>query len=202
MHAVAEMGLKRNVIGVIPTCENMPSGTATRPGDIVQTMSGQTVEILNTDAEGRLILCDALTYVEKEFKPEAVIDIATLTGSATLGLGRQHAAMYTRDEKVAKSFSDAGERSGDRVWHMPLVDDYKEALESPIADLSHITSKKHFSAGSVTAALFLEHFAGDRTWVHFDIAGVARSESDSGENPKGGTGFGVRLLVEWLTSLS
>ena len=103
---------------------------------------------------------------------------------------------------MAKSFSEAGELTGDCVWHMPLVDYYKEALESPIADLSHITSKKHFSAGSVTAALFLEHFAGDRTWVHFDIAGVARSESDSGENPKGGTGFGVRLLIEWLTSLS
>jgi leucyl aminopeptidase len=109
--------------------------------------------------------------------------------------------MYTRDEKLAKNFYEAGERSGDRVWHMPLVDDYHEALESPIADLSHVTAKKKFSAGSITAALFLEQFAGERTWVHFDIAGVARSEGDVGENPKGGTGFGVRLLIEWLRTL-
>ena len=182
--------------------ENALSGTSQRPSDVITHYGGKTVEVLDTDAEGRLVLADGLAYADINLNPDYIIDIATLTGAATLGLGRQHAAMYTRDEKVAKSFSEAGERSGDRVWHMPLVDDYKEALESPIADLSHITSKKHFSAGSVTAALFLEHFAGDRTWVHFDIAGVARSESDSGENPKGGTGFGVRLLIEWLTSLS
>jgi leucyl aminopeptidase len=109
--------------------------------------------------------------------------------------------MYTRDESLARDFYEAGQRSGDRVWHMPLVDDYQEALESPIADLSHVTAKKKFSAGSITAALFLEQFAGEHTWVHFDIAGVARSEADSGENPKGGTGFGVRLLIEWLTTL-
>jgi leucyl aminopeptidase len=182
--------------------ENALSGTSQRPSDVITHYGGKTVEVLDTDAEGRLVLADGLAYADMNLSPDYLIDIATLTGAATLGLGRQHAAMYTRDLKVAKSFSDAGERSGDRVWHMPLVDDYQEALESPIADLSHITSKKHFSAGSVTAALFLEHFVGDRTWVHFDIAGVARSESDSGENPKGGTGFGVRLLVEWLTSLS
>jgi len=110
--------------------------------------------------------------------------------------------MYTRDEKLAKSFYEAGQRSGDLVWQMPLVDDYHEALESPIADLSHVTAKKKFSAGSITAALFLEQFVGQRNWVHFDIAGVARSEVDAGENPKGGTGFGVRLLIEWLTTLS
>jgi leucyl aminopeptidase len=182
--------------------ENALSGTSQRPSDVITHYGGKTVEVLDTDAEGRLVLADGLAYADINLSPDYIIDIATLTGAATLGLGRQHAAMYTRDLKVAKSFSEAGERSGDRVWHMPLVDDYQEALESPIADLSHITSKKHFSAGSVTAALFLEHFVGDRTWVHFDIAGVARSESDSGENPKGGTGFGVRLLVEWLTSLS
>jgi leucyl aminopeptidase len=182
--------------------ENALSGTSQRPSDVITHYGGKTVEVLDTDAEGRLVLADGLAYADLNLNPDYIIDIATLTGAATLGLGRQHAAMYTRDEKVAKSFMEAGERSGDRVWHMPLVDDYKEALESPIADLSHITSKKSFSAGSVTAALFLEHFVGDRTWIHFDIAGVARSESDSGENPKGGTGFGVRLLIEWLTSLS
>jgi leucyl aminopeptidase len=181
--------------------ENALSGTSQRPSDVITQYGGKTVEILDTDAEGRLVLADGLAYADKNLNPDYIIDIATLTGSATLGLGRQHAAMYTRDEKLAKDLFDAGQRSGDRVWHMPLVDDYHEALESPIADLSHVTAKKKFSAGSITAALFLEQFAGDRTWVHLDIAGVARSESDSGENPKGGTGYGVRLLIEWLITL-
>lgn len=182
--------------------ENALSATSQRPSDVITHYGGKTVEVLDTDAEGRLVLADGLAYAVKNLAPDYLIDIGTLTGAVTLGLGRQYAAMYTRDEKVAKSFADAGDRSGDRVWHMPLVDDYQAALESPIADLSHVTSKKKFSAGSVTAALFLEHFVADHTWVHFDIAGVARSDSDSGENPKGGTGFGVRLLIEWLTSLS
>ena len=182
--------------------ENALSGTSQRPSDVITQYGGKTVEVLDTDAEGRLVLADGLAYAVKNLEPDYLIDIATLTGAATLGLGRQYGAMYTRNQKVAKSFTDAGERSGDRVWHMPLVDDYQAALESPIADLSHVTGKKKFSAGSVTAALFLEHFVADHTWVHFDIAGVGRSESDSGENPKGGTGFGVRLLIEWLTSLS
>lgn len=181
--------------------ENSLSRTAQRPSDVITQYGGKTVEILDTDAEGRLVLADGIAYAVKNLNPDYIIDIATLTGAATLGLGRQHAAMYTRDEKLAKNFYEVGQRSGDRVWHMPLVDDYQEALESPIADLSHITAKKKFSAGSITAALFLEQFAGDHTWVHFDIAGVARSEADSGENPKGGTGFGVRLLIEWLTTL-
>jgi leucyl aminopeptidase len=181
--------------------ENALSGTAQRPSDVITQYGGKTVEILDTDAEGRLVLADGLAYADKNLSPDYLIDIATLTGAATLGLGRQHAAMYARDEKVAKSFSEAGERSGDRVWHMPLVDDYNAALESPIADLSHVTAKKSFSGGSITAALFLEQFAGERNWVHFDIAGVARSEVDAGENPKGGTGFGVRLLIDWLTTL-
>ena len=182
--------------------ENALSATSQRPSDVITQYGGKTVEILDTDAEGRLVLADGLAYADKNLNPDYIIDLATLTGSATLGLGRQHAAMYTRDEKIAKSFYEAGQRSGDRVWHMPLVDDYHEALESPIADLSHVTAKKKFSAGSITAALFLEQFVGERTWIHFDIAGVARSEADAGENPKGGTGFGVRLLIEWLTTLS
>jgi len=181
--------------------ENALSGTSQRPSDVITQYGGKTVEVLDTDAEGRLVLADGLAYADKNLRPDYLIDIATLTGSATLGLGRQHAAMYTRDKKIAESFYEAGQRSGDRVWHMPLVDDYHQALESPIADLSHVTAKKKFSAGSITAALFLEQFAGERTWIHFDIAGVARSEVDAGENPKGGTGFGVRLLIEWLTTL-
>ena len=182
--------------------ENALSGTSQRPSDVITQYGGKTVEVLDTDAEGRLVLADGLAYADKNLNPDYIIDIATLTGSATLGLGRQHAAMYTRDEKLAKSFYEAGQRSGDLVWQMPLVDDYHEALESPIADLSHVSAKKKFSAGSITAALFLEQFVGQRNWVHFDIAGVARSEVDAGENPKGGTGFGVRLLIEWLTTLS
>jgi leucyl aminopeptidase len=192
---------KVHVTVLMMLAENALSGTSQRPSDVITQYGGKTVEILDTDAEGRLVLADGLAYADKNLNPDYIIDIATLTGSATLGLGRQHAAMYTRDEKLAKNFYEAGERSGDRVWHMPLVDDYHEALESPIADLSHVTAKKKFSAGSITAALFLEQFAGERTWVHFDIAGVARSEGDVGENPKGGTGFGVRLLIEWLRTL-
>jgi leucyl aminopeptidase len=181
--------------------ENALSGTAQRPSDVITQYGGKTVEILDTDAEGRLVLADGIAYAVKNLKPDYIIDIATLTGAATLGLGRQHDAMYTRNENLANNFYEAGQRSGDRVWHMPLVDDYRQALESPIADLSHVSAKKKFSAGSITAALFLEQFAGEHAWVHFDIAGVARSEADSGENPKGGTGFGVRLLIEWLTTL-
>ena len=182
--------------------ENALSGTSARPSDVISHYGGTTVEVINTDAEGRLILADGLAYADINLDPDYLLDIATLTGAATLGLGRQYAAMYTRDVALAQNFTKIGERTGDRVWHMPLVDDYTDALESDIADLNHTADKGNYSAGSVTGALFLEHFAGARNWVHFDIAGPARSESDSGENPKGGTGFGVRLLIEWLTSLS
>ena len=156
---------------------------------------------INTDAEGRLVLADGLAYADKKLNPDYLIDIATLTGAATLGLGRQYGAMYTRNEKLAKKLYEVGEEIGERLWHMPLVDDYKISLASSVADFNHTAEKPDFSGGSVTAALFLEHFAGRRNWVHLDIAGPARSESDSGENPKGGTGFGVRVLTKWLTSL-
>jgi leucyl aminopeptidase len=124
-----------------------------------------------------------------------------LTGAASLGLGRQYAAMYTRNAALAKKLFDLGEKSGDRVWHMPLIDEYQIALQSSIADFNHMAVKPKFSAGSVTAALFLEHFVGKRTWVHLDIAGPGRSETDVGENPKGGTGFGTRLLIDWIAGL-
>ena len=158
------------------------------------------MEVLNTDAEGRLVLADGLAYADAHLNPDFLIDVATLTGSATLALGRQFAAMYTRDSKLAASLHAMGNETGDRVWHMPLVDDYIPALESDIADINHTADKYDFSAGSITAALFLEEFVGKRKWVHFDIAGPARSESDSGENPKGGTAFGVRLLTQWIAS--
>lgn len=190
-------------VSVLMMCaENALSGTSQRPSDVIKHYGGKTVEVINTDAEGRLVLADGLAFADINLDPDYVVDIATLTGAATLGLGRQYAAMYTRNTHLARTLAEIGERTGDRVWHMPLIDDYLDGLESDIADLNHTADKGHYSAGSVTAALFLEQFVGDRQWVHLDIAGTARSESDSGENPKGGTGFGVRLLVEWLTSLS
>lgn len=196
--------LQPNVrLTVLMMCaENALSGTAQRPSDIITQYNGTTVEIINTDAEGRLVLADGLAYADIHLDPDYLLDIATLTGAATLGLGRQHGAMYTRDEKLARKVSAAGEASGERVWHMPLIDDYADSLESYVADLNHTADRGDGTAGSVTAALYLEHFVGDRKWLHLDIAGPGRSESDSGENPKGGTGFGVRLLVNWIVSLS
>ena len=189
------------VTALMMMAENAISGTAQRPSDVIKHYGGTTVEVINTDAEGRLVLADGLAFADLNLDPDYLVDIATLTGAATLGLGRQYAAMYTRDNTLAKQFSKAGELSGDRVWHMPLVDDYKDSLRSEIADFNHNASKGKYSAGSVTAALFLENFVGARRWVHLDIAGPGRSEVDAGENSKGGTGFGVRLLTEWITSL-
>ena len=202
--AIAKLGVnapKVRVTGILMCAENALSSTAQRPSDVITHYGGTTVEVINTDAEGRLVLADGLAYADAELDPDYLIDVATLTGAATLGLGRQYAAMYTRDVALAQSLYNAGQSSGERVWHMPLIDDYKIALASEIADFNHTAEKPDFNGGSITAALFLEHFAGDRKWVHLDIAGPARSENDSGENPKGGTGFGVRLLIEWLTSL-
>jgi leucyl aminopeptidase len=189
------------VTALMMMAENAISGTAQRPSDVIKHYGGTTVEVINTDAEGRLVLADGLAFADLNLDPDYLVDIATLTGAATLGLGRQYAAMYTRDNALAVQLSKAGETSGDRVWHMPLVDDYKDSLRSDIADFNHNASKGKYSAGSVTAALFLENFIGSRRWVHLDIAGTARSEVDAGENSKGGTGFGVRLLTEWISSL-
>ncbi|CAB4709904.1 MAG: leucyl aminopeptidase family protein [Actinobacteria bacterium] len=200
--ALEELQPHVRVTALMMCAENAISGTAQRPSDVISHYGGTTVEVIDTDAEGRLVLADGLAYADLHLDPDYLVDIATLTGSATIGLGRQYAAMYTRDEKLAQQLSQAGEKSGDRVWHMPLIDDYKVALVSDIADFNHNAKKGAFSAGSVTAALFLEHFAGNRRWVHLDIAGTGRSEVDAGENPKGGTGFGVRLLTEWIMNLS
>lgn len=200
--AIADLQPNIRVTVLMMCAENALSGTSQRPSDVITQYGGTTVEIINTDAEGRLVLADGLAYADKNLDPDYLVDIATLTGAATLGLGRQFAAMYTRDQKLARQISDIGETSGERVWQMPLVDDYADSLESDIADLNHAADKHDYSAGSVTAALYLEHFVGDRRWIHLDIAGTARSESDSGENPKGGTGYGVRLLVDWILSLS
>ncbi|MCX6443421.1 MAG: leucyl aminopeptidase family protein [Actinobacteria bacterium] len=200
--ALEELQPNVRVTALMMMAENAISGTAQRPSDVIKHYGGTTVEVINTDAEGRLVLADGLAFADLTLDPDYLIDIATLTGAATLGLGRQYAAMYTRDNSLAAQLSKAGEASGDRVWHMPLVDDYKDSLSSDIADFNHNASKGKYSAGSVTAALFLENFIGTRRWAHLDIAGTARSEVDAGENSKGGTGFGVRLLTEWITSLS
>ncbi len=190
-------------VTVLMMCaENALSGTSQRPSDVITQYGGTTVEIINTDAEGRLVLADGLAYAVANLEPDYLFDIATLTGSATLGLGRQYAALYSRDNKLAQELVAIGEASGERVWQMPLVDDYADSLESDVADLNHAADKGNYSAGSVTAALYLEHFVGDSRWVHLDIAGTGRSETDSGENAKGGTGFGVRFFIDWILSLS
>lgn len=198
MSALKDIKANVKVTALLMCAENAISATAQRPGDVITHYGGKTVEVLNTDAEGRLVLADGLAYAVKNLKPDYLLDIATLTGSATLGLGKQYAALYSRDKKWIKDLREAGDKSGDRVWHMPLIDDYQEALESDIADINHTADKGDFNAGSVTAALFLEQFVDDINWAHLDIAGVGRAESDSGENPKGGTGWGVRLLLEWI----
>lgn len=199
--AMPEIKPKARVTALLMCAENSISGTAQRPSDVITQYGGTTVEVTNTDAEGRLVLADGLAYADMHLNPDFLVDVATLTGAATQGLSRQYGAMYTRNMALAKDFQAHGEKTGERVWHMPLIDDYKVALESSVADFSHTADKPKFGAGSVTAALFLEHFAGKRNWVHFDIAGAGRSDTDSSENPKGGTGFGVRLLIDWIAGL-
>ncbi len=200
--AMAQIKPRVRVTALMMCAENMLSGTAQRPSDVITQFGGTTVEIINTDAEGRLVLADGLAYADMELDPDYLLDIATLTGAATLGLGKQYAAMYSRNPNFTARLQEVGDRIGDPVWPMPLIDDYLPALKSEVADLNHDASAKSFSAGSVTAALFLEKFVGKRNWVHLDIAGPARSEVDSGELVKGGTGFGTRLLIEWLATLS
>ena len=192
MRALCEGNLPIHVVGTIAAAENMPSGGATRPGDIVTTMSGQTVEILNTDAEGRLVLCDTLTYV-KRFNPAIVIDIATLTGACVVALGSVLTGMFTPDNELAQEIETAGKTSFDRVWRMPVIDDYQEQLDSPFADIANIGGPK---AGSVTAACFLQRFTRDYRWAHLDIAGTAWN---SGAN-KGATGRPVPLLMQILVN--
>ena len=195
MVAIAEQGLAMNVIGVIAAAENMPSGDASRPGDIVKTMSGQTVEILNTDAEGRLVLCDALTYID-QFNPKTVIDVATLTGACIIALGRHASAMYANDDGVAADLTQAGEDSLDRVWRMPLWEDYQVQINSAFADMANIGGRE---AGSITAACFLARFTKKYRWAHLDVAGSAFKGSGPS---KGSTGRPVSLLFEYLNNLA
>ena len=194
IRAIAEMELRLNVVGIIPSSENLPDGAANKPGDIVTSMSGTTIEILNTDAEGRLILCDALTYTEK-FNPACVIDIATLTGACVIALGAHASGLFSNCDALAEELFRAGEASGDRAWKLPVWESYTRQLKSNFADLANIGGK---GAGAVTAACFLKHFAGQFDWAHLDIAGTAwHSGSD-----KGATGRPVSLLVEFLLGRS
>jgi leucyl aminopeptidase len=191
MKTVAEQNLPINIIAVIAAAENMPSDRATRPGDIVTSMSGQTIEVLNTDAEGRLVLCDALTYVDK-FDPETVIDVATLTGACVVALGSHASALYANDDKLAQDITEAGEDSLDRVWRMPLWDEYQPQINSAFADMANIGGPQ---AGSITAACFLSRFTKKYRWAHLDIAGSAFK---GGTTTKGSTGRPVGLLVQYL----
>jgi leucyl aminopeptidase len=190
MKAVAQMKLPLDVVGIVPATENMPGGNAVKPGDIVTTMSGKTVEILNTDAEGRLILCDALTYAER-FKPAAVVDIATLTGAMVIALGNVATGLFSNTDSLARELVQAGDASWDRAWHLPLWDDYQEALKSNFADIPNIGSR---AGGAITAACFLERFAKAYPWAHLDIAGTAWKSGAE----KGATGRPVALLANFL----
>ncbi|PPD51298.1 MAG: leucyl aminopeptidase [Methylotenera sp.] len=189
---IAALDLKLNVIGLIPTCENMPDGRATRPGDVLTSMSGLTIEVLNTDAEGRLILCDALTYAER-FEPSAVVDIATLTGACVIALGHHATGLFSNQDALAHELLRAGEAALDRAWHMPMWEEYQPLLESNFADLANIGGR---AAGSITAACFLSRFAEKYHWAHLDIAGTAWK---SGKE-KGGTGRPVPLLTAFLVN--
>jgi leucyl aminopeptidase len=203
MSALQALGVRARVTGLVAAAENMPSGSAIRPGDVITHYGGTTVEVLNTDAEGRLVLADALAYADAKLRPDVMVDLATLTGAATLGLGRIHGALYATDDLLAGELVTAAYVGGEQVWRMPLVEDYRDSLDSPVADLRNIGDPRaHFSGGSITAALFLREFTGGRRWAHFDIAGPARSDKDDGEVTRGGTGYGVRLLLRWLETLN
>lgn len=191
------------VTALLALAENCFDGASYRPADVMQCWGGKTVEISNTDAEGRLVLADALAYCADQVRPDVMVDVATLTGAATMALGRTHAAGYCRDGDAMADLIAAGERAGELVWHMPLVDSYREVLDSPVADIRHASDEnRRLGGGSIQAALFLEEFTDGVPWVHLDIAGPARAEGDTPLCPKGGTGYGVRLLAEWLSDLA
>jgi leucyl aminopeptidase len=200
MSALARLRVRARVTGLVAAAENMPSGSALRPGDVVSHYGGRTVEVLNTDAEGRLVLADALAYADAVLQPDAMVDIATLTGAVRVALGTRTSAMYASDDQVAQALLAAAEASGEALWRMPLVEDYRDALDSPVADLANVSRGIRGRAGSIDAALFLREFTGGRPWAHLDIAGAARSASDDGENTKGATGYGTRLLLAWLSA--
>ncbi|MEK7261039.1 MAG: leucyl aminopeptidase, partial [Pseudomonadota bacterium] len=188
--AVAELKLPLNVIGLIPSCENLPDGDANKPGDIVKSMSGQTIEVLNTDAEGRLILCDALTYAER-YKPAVVIDIATLTGACVVALGHHANGLFSNNEQLARELLTAGKYTYDRAWQLPLWDEYQKQLDSNFADMANVGGR---DGGAITAASFLARYTKSFKWAHLDIAGTAWKTGKE----KGATGRPVPLLTQYL----
>ncbi|HEY0215012.1 MAG TPA: leucyl aminopeptidase family protein, partial [Cellulomonas sp.] len=197
----ARAGLPHRVTAVLPLAENHFGAASYRPGDVLRLYGGTTVEIANTDAEGRIVLADALAWADAELDPDILIDVATLTGAASLGLGKQHAALYSADGALVQALEVAAAESGERVWHMPLVEDYAPAVRSRVADLRHVPLDLKAGAGSITAALFLREFVGSRRWAHLDIAGPARATADKHEVTEGATGFGARLLLRYLAAL-
>ena len=200
MKAVSDLGLDTNVIGIIPAVENMPSGTSYRPGDIIKMYNRKTVEVLNTDAEGRIILGDALSFAVKTFAPKAIIDMATLTGAAIIALGTNVAALVGNDDDLVTKILEYSNLTGEKIWQLPLFEEYKEQLKSSNADMKNIGGR---SAGAITAAAFLSNFVEDTPWVHLDIAGTAWTQEGTKEksyNPKGATGFGIRTIVKYISS--
>ncbi len=192
MRALAGRKAKVNVVGIAGLVENMPSGTAQRPGDIVHSMSGQTIEVLNTDAEGRLVLADALWYCQDRFEPKFMVDLATLTGAIVVALGHEHAGLFSNNEELASRLLAAGQAIGEKLWRMPLAEGYDRMMDSDAADIKNIAGGR--DAGSITAAQFLQRFVNNVPWAHLDIAGMAWSKKDAATVPKGATAFGVRLL--------
>jgi len=196
MKALALRKAKANVIGVCGLVENMPGGNAQRPGDVVTTMSGQTVEVINTDAEGRLVLADAVTYVQRKFNPKTIIDLATLTGAILISLGHEYAGLFTPDDELAEKLLKAANESGDKLWRMPLAEPFDRLIDSPIADVKNVGPRE---GGSITAAQFIKRFIDDDVkWAHLDIAGMAWSDKPSNTFDKGATGFGVRLIDQFV----
>jgi leucyl aminopeptidase len=195
MAALAGRKAKVDAVGLIGLVENMPSGTAVRPGDVVKSYSGQTIEVLNTDAEGRLVLADVLYYAQQRFAPKYMVDLATLTGAIIVGLGHEYAGLFSNDDGLAEKIIAAGKETGEKTWRMPLAplgEAYDKNIDSAIADVKNIGGGR--AGGSITAAQFLQRFVNGKAWAHLDIAGMAWGDKDKGTTPKGATAFGVRLL--------
>jgi leucyl aminopeptidase len=198
MQAVAELEVPLNVIGIVPSSENLLNGSAMKPGDIIQSREGKTIEVVNTDAEGRLILADALSYAQS-LEPEAIVDCATLTGSVVIALGHHAAAVMGTDNDLVGELQEAGDLSGERCWPMPLWDEYRRQIDSDVADVVNVGGRP---GGSITAAAFLKEFVGDCKWAHLDIAGTAYGEGKLPYQRKGAAGFPTRLLVQWVRGRS
>ena len=199
LKALALRNAKANIVGICGLVENMPSGAAQRPGDVVTTMSGQTVEVINTDAEGRLVLADALTYVQRNFKPSTIIDLATLTGAILISLGHEWAGLFSNNDELAGKLQQAGEESGDKLWRMPLAESFDRLIDSPIADMKNVGPRE---GGSITAAQFIQRFVENGIkWAHIDMAGKAWADKPAPTYDKGATGFGVRLLDQYVADV-